>query len=680
MRGIRRRSRFPLVGRDVELKYCSELLHGGVGALYVYGEHGLGKSRLLAECARLAETAQMPVTRVDARRIGRSPHEVLEALELPRGVDPDLPSLLVIDNFEAHASLELVYRDEVLPQLPPQRRLIFAGSGPLTLPWGTRSQRRLLHVPLKRLSEIDSEAYLSAIGVPEEARHTVANRSRGKPLLLATMAEFAATEGHAPDTNSEPYKVSEVLKHLLTEAPSNEHRQSLWIISMSQVLSERTLAAVLDQPRSNECYRWLSSRPYVEKVPGGLVIHPLLREGLLKDLRDTSPELHREFMLRSGRFLISRLEGLRDAQRRQSAMYTHFYAQRLQTPISTLWQLLQESSYYQDRGKAADSEALARMVHQHEGERSAAICAYWFERKPEQTDVLRTMDGKAEALLLPLTMSEMTIEEERYDPAVAAAFAVLQARAASNHERPSRRSRRYRRLGRNVTLIRYWLANRTYQSRSPAQAELVSQIVLQSLASAELNLLFIVVPDRRQPQIERLIENGLLKSFADSQFELDGQGYHLIGVDFAETSPGAWLRNALTKTISGGRALLNRPLESWRMSRVDFSHAVQAALEHFTDSQQLRVSPLAHTVPLQGPTEYGLRHWLMEGINRLARMPGGAIYARQLQRYYIPNTGLELPTEEHQQDMDQLLAAQQLLTATLWDALMQQQRVRQQAV
>lgn len=679
MRGIRRRSRHPFLGRADELKHCEDLLCGEVDAIYVYGEHGLGKSRLLSECAKLAEARHMPVARLDAQRVGHSPGDVADALaQLPKaGVEP---SLLLIDNFEAHACLELFYRDTLLPSLGQDQRLMFAGTTPLAFPWGARNRRRLLHIPLKRLSDLDAEAYLEAIGVSAPERHHVATRSRGKPLILATMAEFASS-GRRDESqlNGEPYSLTDLLHQVLAEAPTDEHRQALWTSAMCLVLSERTLAAILDLPRSNECYRWLSSRPYIERVQGGLTLHPLLRDPLLKDLRDTSPELHREFLLRSGRFHISRLEGLRDPQRRRTTVYSHFYAQRLQPPIASLYQQLRDPQLFRDRFQPSDREALQQMVLQHEGARAAALCEHWLDTQSERTSVFRSIEGNPRALLLPLLLSETTLEDERRDPALAAAFSVLQARAQLKQAKPpARTTRRHRRLGRNVSLVRFWLDGRTYQSSSSAQAELVAHMVLSALAAADLTALFVVVPDRHQPQIARLIDNGLLQGFSRSHFDLDGQAYHLVGVDFAELSYGAWLRNTLSKTISGGRARLDRPFEAWRMSRVDFAQAVQSALQHFSEPQLLSQSPLARTIPMQGPADYGLRQWILDGLNRLARMPGGAIYAKQLQMHYVHGGASDLPDNER--DMDQLLAAQQLLIATLWDALMQQQRVRQQAV
>ena len=57
MSSISASNRGPLLGRDAELELLASLLdgiHGGGGALVLYGEPGIGKSRLLAVAAEFA--------------------------------------------------------------------------------------------------------------------------------------------------------------------------------------------------------------------------------------------------------------------------------------------------------------------------------------------------------------------------------------------------------------------------------------------------------------------------------------------------------------------------------------------------------------------------------------------------------------------------------------------------
>lgn len=687
MRGFRNRGhRGPLVGRAEELKRCEQLLDGELRALYLYGPPGLGKTRLLNECGKLAKARKMQVTRLDAQFLSRAPESLAEVAA--HSADTSQPSLLVIDGFEAHGALEQHYRDQLLPHLPAECRLLFAGETPLSLPWQSHGAGRMVHVPLQPLSQLAAESYLEDMGVAAECRAHMATRASGNPLVLATMTEFV-TGGQTQVALHEdhPCTLSELLQHILQEAPSHEHRQALWATAMARVLSERLLAAILDQPRSNECYRWLSTRPYIEPAPGGLVVHSLLRDPLLHDLRDHAPDKLDEFLLRCGRFHIGRLEGLRVPEQRRDCAYAHFYAQRLQDPMAALAEQWFASSLYRAPLGPEHLSTIGAALDAHEGPQTALAFQHWHRLHPEHTSVFRNSDHEPVALLQTLPLDERTVSAE-YDPACTAALRILHRPAPKTASTPKGvgRPRRSPRGRRNALLVRFWVDLSHPQQASAAQAEILVHSALQALGNPDLALLLFAVPEHTLGQAESLLKMGLVQRFPQGDFSLDAHRHHLIGIDLHKTPAPRWLRDLLTKTISGERRLPTQERGNWDMGRTEFTQAVRQALRHFGDNRALSHSPLVQALPPDSKENaaHGLRRWLLDGVDRLTRMPGGSTYAKQLHRTYIDEPGGSAATAEEPPDLsgqrDSPAAAELLLIATLWDALMQHRRVGQLAL
>ena len=536
----------PFVGRAQELTLCQRLLSGHLSMLYIRAPLGLGKSRLLTECAVMAEARHMPVSRLDASRIQPSPPTLRQALiDLPESSIAD-PTLLIVDGFESHRALEGYYESELWPQLPEGTYLLLAGTESLSRSW-KREGRPVHQHALGPLSDEEVRTYLERRAIAADCRELLGVRSQGRPLWLATMAEFASDgqRESIPGSGSQ-CSLHQLVMHVLREAPSDEHRIALWAAAMVPVLSERLLAAMLDKPRSNECYKWLATRPYVSVARGGISLHSLFRDPLVNELISAESELYRQLLLRCGRYHIARVDTARDPKQRKHLTQMLMSSVRFEAPIFALHRQLARSPLYCDELSPNDGPALDSMVRLHEGGLVAELCARYRELQPEGVSIFRDVEGHPAAFMQTLNLGRLGRRDEAEDPAVAAAFLALHDRVAAMLGR----GRMYRRAIKNAWLVRTWMGAQRYQSMGVGVAELIGRMLSSVLASKDLSLWLVTCSTQAAMEAAPLFREGSLARMSDA-FDLDGRSYELLGIDFTSISATRLLREALTRMLAG---------------------------------------------------------------------------------------------------------------------------------
>ena len=162
--------------------------------LWVYGPGGIGKSTLLRAFAETARNAGYLLAQVDGGRVMPTPDGIRSAVweSLTAGIDartgpapgsvPAKPSVIMLDAAERLRPVEGWLREDFLPALPAETRVIIAGRRPPDATWrsdpGWRDLLRV--VALRNLSpdqtrtllQVEGVSWTSPCSVPTDRCHT----------------------------------------------------------------------------------------------------------------------------------------------------------------------------------------------------------------------------------------------------------------------------------------------------------------------------------------------------------------------------------------------------------------------------------------------------------------------------------------------------------------------------
>jgi hypothetical protein len=239
-----------------------------------------------------------------------------------------------------------------------------------------------------------------------------------------------------------------------------------------------------------------------------------------------------------------------------------------------------------DRLQSSDCAALQAMVAKHEGAASAQVAVHWFSRQPEQVLVFRNPGGQPTGFVTLLDLAQVNDQDLQVDPGVRSLLAYLRRRAPV-------------RPGEVATAFRFWMADEGYQSVSPVQSLIFTNMVRHYLVTPRLAHTFIVCAD---PDFWRMVfAYADLDRLPEADFTADGRTYGVYGHDWRVTPPLAWL------TLVGERELgvspeqiVTRPAVSRLvLSQEEFAEAVKDALQQIHRPDQLRGNPLLQSRVIQ---------------------------------------------------------------------------------
>jgi hypothetical protein len=594
LRAARRRH---FVGRDEGKALFQETVAADELAffvLYVFGPGGLGKTSLLHEFVHLAQAAGCHVAYIDARNVEAAPAPFEFALRGALGFDSDAPLLdslaarvsqqrvvILLDTYESLLALDGWLRDYFLPQMPENVFMVLAGREEPARGWRSDPgwQTLLRTLPLRYLSTEESSEYLLRRAVPESQQAAIIRFTHGYPLALSLVADVFDQQ---PDYQFQPESavdlVAQLVSHLLDEAPGPEHRATLDLCCLVRGTTEAHIAQILNTPNAQELFRWLRSLSFIDSGPRGLFPHDMAREVLHADLRWRNPDWYAELHQRARAYYTERFHQTQ-GQEQQRALFDLIYLHREHPMVQPFFEWKTTAATVPDRMVEADIPLLLAMVAKYEGDASAAIAAHWLARLPDNVLVLRDSLGRPAGFVCMVGLHAVTPADLALDPAARATRTYLDQHAPL-------------RTGEVATLFRYWMAGEGYQSVSPVQSILATNIVRHYLTTPKLAFTFVPCAD---PEFWRLpFEYADQPRLPAADFVVGGRTYGVFGHDWRVTPPIAWL--ALMGDREMGAAVSQAPATPAPsllvLSEDDFAEAAKQALQDYPRPDLLRESPL----------------------------------------------------------------------------------------
>jgi hypothetical protein len=302
------RTRF--VGRTAELGVLERCLQtdSALSVFHVYGPGGIGKSTLLREFARRAETRGWERFVVEGRELTPSP-DVLEKLLSTAAASPR--PLILIDTYERMNGLGGYLRHGLLPTLPDTAVVVIAGRNPPEEAWFQDGWEGVAgELELEKLPAPDALALLAAHGVSDDRSAAIVDWADGSPLALALAADAAAADDDwSPGADGDSREILRTLIRRLAEAEMRSVRFSvLAVAAIARVTTSEMLDAVLAGGEAEGAYERLASLSFSEPVGDGLTLHGLVRKALRADLRRRDPERDRELRRRIVDHLFERAQ------------------------------------------------------------------------------------------------------------------------------------------------------------------------------------------------------------------------------------------------------------------------------------------------------------------------------------------------------------------------------------
>jgi hypothetical protein len=468
-------------------------------------------------------------------------------------------------------------------------------------------------------------------GVPADQIEAVLDFTHGHALALSLVADvYDQGPGVQFRPEAAPDVIQTLLDQLVQQVPGPLHRAALEASSLVRLTTESLLAALLQQADVHDLFGWLRELSFMETDKGGIFPHDLAREALTADLRWRNPDWFADLHARARGYYMTRIKGASgQEQRRILSDLVFLHRENPSVRPFFLWQEL--GTVFTDAFRPDDAEELADMVERHEGPESAALVVHWFSRQPHNVSVLRGGSGDPVGFLARVTLEATTVADRQLDPAVEAAWRVL--------------NRKPLRGGETATLYRFWMARDSYQSISPEQTRLVLNIIQDYLIVPGLAFTFVPLAD---PEFWRMaFEYSDMERLPDADFTIGGHHYGVYGHDWRVTPPLAWfdllaeremsITPPAPRARSGGDSLIV-------LSEADFATAVRDALRDYTDASSLADNPLTRSRLVSGiagreatpaARAAALRKLLQESVESLQESPRLAKFHRAIYHTYF---------------------------------------------
>ena len=607
------------VGRARELELFSTWLEasatrGGApngqelfNVLWLYGPGGIGKSTLLRAFAETARNAGYVLAQIDGGRVMPTPDGLRSAVweSLTAGIDahtgpasghvPARPSVIMIDAAERLEPVEDWLRDEFLPALPAETRVIIAGRRPPDAAWrsdpGWRDLLRVL--ALRNLSPDQTRALLEVEGISPDLLDQVLALTHGHPLAVSLLIDAVRRSGRGtdvPETLQDlPDVVTALLNQMVEHAPTIRHRAALQVSAHAPATTEPLLRAALpaDAEEASELWEWLRDLTIMEEAQAGIFPHDVARDVLEADLRRRDPDAYADIHRRLRGYLIDQVKasaGNPDALQQAVADLLFLIRDHPVAGAYWYWDALEGCP-----GRPIQPEQfdlIIAMTRDTQGEQQAELAAHWLRRQPEAFRVFEDSDGEIGGCAARLALHLARPEDIAADPGATALW-----QYAQQHHAP--------RPGELVLGWRF-VVDRDPDERHPRLAGTmfgawhVIDILLRGPTAWEFDACYTDLD-----HWERFFNHFDFVHVPEADYHVDGKRYVAFAHDWRRVGVADWLELTAAREL-GEQVAVSAPEPAALLSHEEFAASVKEALRSLHQPQVLLRNPLMASSMVQG--------------------------------------------------------------------------------
>ncbi len=532
-----------VIGRDEEIDALMEAVREAGAApvvLHVHGIAGIGKSSLLGAFAERARAAGVTVVRLDCPAIEPTERGFLRALAAAIGGDATgadeaarrLGTLgervvLALDTYEVLGLLDSWLRQEFVPALGENVRIMLCGREPLGPAWlvAPEWQGLVQSITLGPLREDDAFALLERWGIGGSDARRINRSARGHPLALTLAATSVREHPQAElEDAALPGVVEELARVYLADIDDALTRRALQGACVVRRTTQSLLRAMLPEAAPQDAYDRLRALPFVESARDGLVVHDAVREAVAAALRSSDPSTFREYKRAAWRRLR---EEVRDAGPADLWRYTADMLYLVDNPVA------REAFFPSDAQPVSvepaaldDGPAIEAITRRHEGPEEAAALLGWWERHPQFFHSVRDRGGSVVGFYTLFEASAAPVRELRSDP-------VTRAWLEQERRNPAPR-------GQRTLFLRRWLTSEEGELPSTPQAACwldIKRVYME--LRPQLRRVYLTVRDLAT-YAPVATELGF-RPIEQAHVELDGETYHTAMLDFGPASVDGWL-------------------------------------------------------------------------------------------------------------------------------------------
>lgn len=687
------------VGRTAELELFSTWLEASsnqaavsdsreaFSVLWVYGPGGIGKSTLLRAFADVARNAGYLLAQIDGGRVMPTPDGIRAAVweSLAAGIDapgdpglgqlPAKPSVIMIDTAERLTPVESWLREEFLPALPAETRVIIAGRRAPDAAWRSDlGWHDLLRViALRNFSPDQTRALLEVEGISTELLDQVLALTHGHPLAVSLLIDAVRRSGPGADIPATlqdlPDVVTALLNQLVDQARSARHRGALQVSAHAAVTTEPVLRAVLgaDPREASDLWDWLRGLTFMEETPAGIRPHDVARDVLEADMRRRDPETYADLHRRLRGYLIEQVKssaGSPDALQHASADLVFLIRDHPVAGARWDWEALGEAP-----GRLVepgDIDVILNLTSATQGEEQARLAAHWLNRQPEAFRVFRAPDGDIGGYAARLALHLALPEDIDADPG-----AVAMWRYAQRHHPP--------RPGEQVLAWRF-LVDRDPDERHPRLSGTmfgvwhVADILLRGPTAWEFDACYTDLD-----HWEAFFNHWDFVHAPEADYQIGNARYVAFAHDWRRVGVADWLELTTAREL-GEQATGAVPEPAAMLSYEEFTASVKQALRSLHQPQALLRNPLVASSMVQNALrqqpdprpDHVLRTLLLDASLVLKSDPRAESQYRVVDRTYLrpaPSQEkaaelLDLPFSTYRRYRDRGV---EMITDWLWD-------------